>query len=351
MRKRNTYSNLEISKRRKKSKMKMRRRQSILLLGIVLVLIIGGISIYSVLSSNNKNEKVLAEEKDNNKQNSNNINDNNKKQNNNNDNKNNDSKNVGQDENSKSKLDNSGYLPLKDDPNADDAVEVAKRTSGLLKGELHYPVRTDGKKVVYLTFDDGPSTTNTPKVLDILDKYNVKATFFIVGKYINASSESKELLKRTAKEGHAIANHSYTHNYQYLYPNRVINVDRFMGEYNKTNKALKEALGKDFSTRVVRFPGGYWSWNGREKARPVLDKNGVNIVDWDALNGDAENGGRNTKEQLIQNTKKNVEKLGDKADSVVFLMHDTYGKENTVKALPEIIQYFKDKGYEFRTIK
>ena len=124
-----------------------------------------------------------------------------------------------------------------------------------------------------------------------------------------------------------------------------------MGEYNKTNKALKEALGKDFSTRVVRFPGGYWSWNGREKARPILDKNGVNIVDWDALNGDAENGGRNTKEQLVKNTKKTVEELGDKADSIVFLMHDTYGKENTVKALPEIIEYFKDKGYEFRTIK
>ena len=344
MRKSNTYNKLEISRKRKEAKMKIKRRQTILLLGIILVLVVGGISVYSALSSKDKNEKVLAEERDN-KENSNNIN-----ENNNNDNKN-DSKNVGQDENNKSNLDNSGYLPLKDDPNADDAVEVANRTAGLLKGKLHYPVRTDGKKVVYLTFDDGPSTTNTPQVLDILDKYNVKATFFIVGKYIKDSKESDELLKRTAKEGHAIANHSYTHKYEYLYPNRVINVDRFMGEYNKTNKELKEVLGKDFSTRVVRFPGGYWSWNGREKARPVLDKNGVNIVDWNALNGDAENGGRNTKEQLIQNTKKSVEKLGDKADSIVFLMHDTYKKENTVKALPEIIEYFKDKGYEFRTIK
>ena len=340
MRKRNTYNKLEITRKRKESKMKMKRRQTVLLLGLILVLVVGGISVYSVLASKDKNEKVLAEEKDKN------TTDNKK-----NNNKQNDNKNIEQDETSKRKLDNSGYLPLKDDPNADDAVEVAKRTSGLLKGELHYPVRKDGKKVVYLTFDDGPSTTNTPKVLDILDKYNVKATFFIVGKYVNATPQSKEILKRTAKDGHAIANHSYTHNYQYLYPNRVINVDRFMGEYNKTNKALKEALGKDFSTRVVRFPGGYWSWNGREKARPILDKNGVNIVDWDALNGDAENGGRNTKEQLVKNTKKTVEELGDKADSIVFLMHDTYGKENTVKALPEIIEYFKDKGYEFRTIK
>ena len=75
------------------------------------------------------------------------------------------------------------YLKLENDPNAEDALEVFANTEGLLKGTKKYPVRTDGKKVVYLTFDDGPSTTNTPQVLDLLDKYNIKATFFILGNY------------------------------------------------------------------------------------------------------------------------------------------------------------------------
>ena len=90
------------------------------------------------------------------------------------------------------KLDNSGYLSFEEDPNADDAVMVAENTKGLLNGTKHYPVRTDGKKVVYLTFDDGPSTTNTPQVLDILDRYNVKATFFVLGSSIDKNDQAKK---------------------------------------------------------------------------------------------------------------------------------------------------------------
>ncbi|MGG7076311.1 polysaccharide deacetylase family protein [Clostridium sardiniense] len=335
MRRQSTYNkhNLERMKKKRIIEMKKRKKQSMLLLGLALVLAVGGIGIYSAFSSSSKSEQALADGKDS-------------------DNKESKDDKSESEETKKDDLDNSGYLTLEEDPNADDAIVVAERTSGLLKGQLHYPVRDDGKKVVYLTFDDGPSSTNTPEVLNILDKYNVKGTFFVMGKSIEAKPEvTNDILKRIASDGHAIANHSYSHDYSYLYPNRVINSDRFMEEYNKTNKLLQGVLGKDFSTRVVRFPGGYWSWNGREEARPVLDKNGVNIVDWNALNGDAENGGKNTPEQLVQNTKKSVEALGPNADSVVFLMHDTYGKENTVKALPEIIEYFKDKGYEFRTMK
>ena len=87
-------------------------------------------------------------------------------------------------------LDNSNYLELKDDPNADDAAMVAENTKGLLNGTKTYPVRTDGKKIVYLTFDDGPSTTNTPAVLEVLDKYNVKGTFFVLGKSLEGNEEA-----------------------------------------------------------------------------------------------------------------------------------------------------------------
>ena len=247
-------------------------------------------------------------------------------------------------------LDNSNYLELKDDPNADDASMVAENTKGLLNGTKTYPVRTDGKKVVYLTFDDGPSTTNTPAVLDVLNQYNVKGTFFVLGNSLEGNEEAQSVLKDIAKEGHAIANHTYGHNYSYLYPNRVMNVDNIVSDIEKNNNLMKEILGKDFSTRVIRFPGGYWSWEGRTAMKDKMIETGYCNIDWNALNKDAEGNAKNA-DQLLQSTKETVEALGPNADSVVLLMHDTYGKEETVKALPQIIEYLQSNGYEFRTIK
>ena len=247
-------------------------------------------------------------------------------------------------------VDNSGYLSFEEDPNADDAAMVAENTKGLLNGTKHYPVRTDGKKVVYLTFDDGPSTTNTPGILDVLDRYNVKATFFTLGKSIEGNEEAKNILKETAKRGHAIANHTYSHDYSYLYPNRTMNVDNIISDIEKNNSIMKEVLGEDFSTRVIRFPGGYWSWEGRTAMKESMEQNGYYNVDWNALNKDAEGKQKNA-DELLQSTKETVEALGPDADSIVLLMHDTYGKEETVKALPQIIEYLQEKGFEFRTIK
>ena len=247
-------------------------------------------------------------------------------------------------------VDNSGYLLVEEDPNADDAAMVAENTKGLLNGTKQYPVRTDGKKVVYLTFDDGPSTTNTPGILDVLDRYNVKATFFTLGKSIEANEEAKDILKETVKRGHAIANHTYSHDYSYLYPNRTMNVDNILSDLEKSQNSMKAVLGQDFSTRVIRFPGGYWSWEGRTAMKEAMEQNGYYNVDWNALNKDAEGKPKNA-DELLQSTKDTIEVLGPNADSVVLLMHDTYGKEETVKALSQIIEYLQGKGFEFRTIK
>ena len=247
-------------------------------------------------------------------------------------------------------VDNSGYLSFEEDPNADDAAMVAENTKGLLNGTKNYPVRTDGKRVVYLTFDDGPSTTNTPQILDILDQYNVKATFFVLGKMLEAGNGEKDVLKDIAENGHAIANHTYGHDYAYLYPNGTMNVDNIVSDVEKNNDIMKEILGDDFSTRVIRFPGGYWSWEGRTPMRDKMIETGYCNIDWNALNEDAQ-GAVKTADELVQKTKENIERLGPDADSVVLLMHDTYGKEETVKALPQIIEYLQDKGFEFRTIK
>ena len=250
----------------------------------------------------------------------------------------------------KPKLDNSGYLTLEEDENADSAKMVSENTNGLLTGTKTYPVRTDGKKVAYLTFDDGPSTTNTPEVLKVLDKYNVKGTFFVLGTSLKDNTQAQEILKTIAGSGHAIANHTYSHDYKYLYPNRVMNVENITNDIEKNNALLKEILGKDFDTKTIRFPGGYWSWKGRQPMKDKMIEKGYCNIDWNALNGDAE-GKKKDATGLFEKLKSSVEELGPNADSVVILMHDTYGKEETVKALPQIIEYLQGKGFEFRTMK
>lgn len=242
------------------------------------------------------------------------------------------------------------YLPLDKDPNAEDATVVAANTEGIITGTKKYPVRTDGKKVVYLTLDDGPSSETTQQNLDTLDKFNVKATFFVTGIGINKENGNADLLKEIAQKGHAIGNHTYSHNYKILYPNRTIDANAFMTDVDKCNETLKSVLGSNFSTRVLRFPGGYWSWKGREAIKPILDQRGYAIINWNSLSEDAQGKQKNAQE-LLERVKFNTENLGPNVDSVVVLMHDTYGKEESVKALPSIIEYFKSKGFEFKTIK
>ncbi|WP_297630103.1 polysaccharide deacetylase family protein [uncultured Clostridium sp.] len=242
------------------------------------------------------------------------------------------------------------YLSLKDDPFADDAKKVEKDLKDLITGKRNFPIRTDGKKVAYLTFDDGPSNTVTPEILKILKEENIKGTFFVLGSKVNESEENKELVKKIAKNGHALANHTYSHDYRKLYPKGEIKADYFLEEVRKTNRLLKDILGESFDTRVVRFPGGYWSWNGREEARKKLDEAGICSVDWNALNGDAE-GVKISASNLNKRLKESFYELGDKADNIVVLMHDTNGKETTAESLRETINFLKKKGFEFRTIK
>lgn len=211
--------------------------------------------------------------------------------------------------------------------------------------------RSYGKKVVYLTFDDGPSVTVTPKILDILKQENVHATFFLVGKAIDDNNNAKSLVKREANEGHAIANHTYSHNYNYLYPDKKVNLSNFMSEIEKTNQSLRRILGDDFSTRVIRLPGGRMTWNikdfdGISKLDKALHDKDYHAIDWNSLSKDAEGQLKNA-EQLKQEVIKSV--AGK--EKAVILMHDTYGKEETAKALPGIIKYLKEQGYKFEIIR
>ena len=238
-------------------------------------------------------------------------------------------------------LDNSGYLALEEDINADDASVVVPET--MYKWNFY---REDNKKIAYLTFDDGPSEHSTEKILDILNANDIKATFFTLGSSIERNPRSEEILKRMAKEGHAIASHGYSHEYSILYPNRTVDVQAVLNDFEKNDKLLKDKLGKDFSTRLIRLPGGHSSWNGTAALDVELENRGIIQVDWNSLNGDAE-GHDKPKEVLLRNLQETV--LDQ--DVVIVLMHDTDSKKGTVDYLQSAIDYLRGEGFEFRTLK
>lgn len=204
-------------------------------------------------------------------------------------------------------------------------------------GEAFDPYKADGRKVAYLTFDDGPSTNNTPKILDILKKYNVKATFFVIGQ--NAE-QHKDLIKREVAEGHVIGNHTYSHNMKYIYSNP----QTFVSDLDKGDKVLKSIIGEDYNLKLARFPGGSF---GQRLApfREAAKKAGYNYVDWNDLTGDAEHS------NVPVNNLLNELKKYTNEDHVVVLMHDAPAKATTVQALPQVIEYLKSRGYTFETLK
>lgn len=219
----------------------------------------------------------------------------------------------------------------------------ARRVAKLLKGDV---LPDDDEHIVFLTFDDGSSTTVTPQILKVLEEKGVKATFFLTGKNIEGGGEeARKLVKKEYDMGMALANHSYSHDYSILYPGRSLNLDNFKADFEKTDKILKDIIGDDFETKVIRCPGGYMSWNNMAPLDQYMEEQNMAAIDWNALNQDAE-GGKKTADQLVQSA---IKTAGNK-HIIVLLMHDTYGKEETAKALPQIIDHFKNAGYEFRTL-
>lgn len=226
-----------------------------------------------------------------------------------------------------------------------DPISDSKKVKDMLKSGVY---TSKEKKIAYLTFDDGPSVTVTPKILDILNQNKIHGTFFIVGSELDKSDKAKDLLKRIVNDGNTLANHTYSHNYKTLYPGGHVNAAAFMDEVERTNKLITDVVGEKYKPRVVRFPGGHASWKGTEEVDRLLDEKGYVYIDWNALVGDAEVKHRN-KEELIQRfnqTKTENAKNGD----LVVLMHDTYGKESTAEALPQLINELRNEGYEFHTL-
>lgn len=202
------------------------------------------------------------------------------------------------------------------------------------------------KPTVFLTFDDGVNQTMTPRVLQVLADQQVHATFFVVGNTLTAT-DNQAMLKNEYQAGHGIAIHSYDHNYNLLYPNRVANATNIIHEYQQTETLMQQILGPDFTTKVWRYPGGHMSWRGLAAADAQFKQLGVTWMDWNGAVGDALGSrGPKTVEAMLQYHANSLTAFPSSPVKVI-LMHDAIDKELTLQALPKVIEYYKTHGYQF----
>lgn len=207
-----------------------------------------------------------------------------------------------------------------DGTDADAQSEAEEDTE--LTGEQLYP---DYRKV-YLTFDDGPSS-NTEEILDILDRYGVKATFFVVGK---TDEHSQEMYRLILERGHTLGMHSYSHRYGEIYAS----TEAFTEDLEKIRSYLYDMTG--MTSCFYRFPGGSsnaLSSTDVQELIDVLNERGIIYFDWNVVNGDA-GSVRLSAAQLADNVTNNMERYR----TAIVLMHDASGKHLTVEALPVIIE-------------
>ena len=184
----------------------------------------------------------------------------------------------------------------------------------------------EGVHKVYLTFDDGPSS-NTDQILDILADYDVKATFFVVGK---EEEEYQELYKRIVEEGHTLGMHSYSHKYNEIYQS----VESYSADLSKLQEFLYDITG--VWCRYCRFPGGSSNTVSRVDMHELidyLDKQDISYFDWNVSSGDASSA-YISPENIIRNCTAKLQEY----DESIILMHDAYEKRSTVEALPALIE-------------
>lgn len=211
----------------------------------------------------------------------------------------------------------------------DFAVDPARTT---------WNTKDNGRKVVYLTIDDGPSEL-TEKYLDLFDQYNCKVTFFVTGHDPNYYN----LIHEAYKRGHTIGLHSMTHDYETIYKSE----DAFFSDLDAVGQIVKQQIG--YVPCFIRFPGGSSNTISNDyskglMARLVTDvqQRGYQYYDWNAAIGD---GADLTTQQLIETTKGE-----DLSPNVILLAHDSATKQTTLEALPSIIEYYQNLGYTFEAI-
>lgn len=205
------------------------------------------------------------------------------------------------------------------------------------------------KKIAFLTFDDGPSNSITPKVLDILAKEKVPATFFYITGRLGLASADHAIVHRTIAEGHSITLHTHSHRYKELYPRRHGNADAIMADRATALAEVRKVLGPQYSVSGYRYPGGHESWKNLGEADRRLVAENAYWLDWNTMNGDSDRAAPRTAQGQVDMMNRMLRARGNPKVAVV-LMHDHRESGLTVKALPMIIKSLRSQGYEFGVI-
>ncbi|MCL6447249.1 MAG: polysaccharide deacetylase [Armatimonadetes bacterium] len=211
-------------------------------------------------------------------------------------------------------------------------------------------------KYVYLTFDDGPNTFFTGQVLDILAKRHVKASFMVVG---SNAEKNPELIKRMVTEGHAVINHTYTHNYKKIYSSP----DALVADLDRASRVLEKIIGHP--VKIFRPPGG--PGNLSKKFCQRLNEKGYQSVGWNITGGDSDPKGV-TPEQVYENVARGLARVERMRLPPIILLHDgtqvetieaapnsplgryIQNRKSVVDALPKIIELLESKGYTFAVV-
>lgn len=213
--------------------------------------------------------------------------------------------------------------------------ELARLIVGALyPQELGTLTSVEPAKVAYLTFDDGPSAQITPRILEVAAQYDVPVTFFVLG---SQATRYPELVQQSAQAGHAIGNHSYSHQYAQIYYSEK----SLMQDISRANDVLVKVIG--YKPTIFRAPGGSTLMSKRQIQR--LQEEGYRHYDWNVSPGDA-SGTYKSAQSLINST---LNQARGK-DRIIVLFHDSPSKKSTADALPAIIEGLKKMGFSFAAI-
>lgn len=222
-----------------------------------------------------------------------------------------------------------------------------------VSGAAYHP---EAKKVVYLTFDDGPSRHFTPRVLDILARYQVKATFMVVGVNI---PQNRDVVQRIIVEGHALGNHTYSHDYKKIYRSP----DAFVQDLRLCGDLLQEFTGRP--VKIFRAPGG--PGNLSPTLKQLLKQLGYHSVGWNVTGDDANPHGASA-EHIYRTVMEGVIRVEKTNAAPVILLHDGADlhtleappnsalaryietRKNLILALPKIIESLRARGYTFAVV-
>jgi len=196
------------------------------------------------------------------------------------------------------------------------------------------------QRIMYLTFDDGPSE-HTREILDILNKYHIKATFFVTG----MNADYSHMIHTIQEEGHAIGLHSFSHDYEQIYSS----VEAYFDDLGKISALVKAETGT--ISNIIRFPGGSSNTVSKQYSEGIMTKLseqcqnlGYAYYDWNADNGDGD--ASLSADALYENVMKRIQGK----DEVMLLLHDGSENHNTLLSLDQTLQELIRQGFEFRII-